>query len=115
MSKYSIAFEKDGSRVQGSFLLLGCAVLGPFWLAGQAMWIPAAIYLISCIVTGGTAAFVLPFLSAFLVRKWYLSQGWREAAVVDQDSMDDNTRIILSGLGVMSLGCLAFMAFLWAV
>ena len=111
--KYSIAFQKESQRVQASFLMLGCFLLGPFWLVAHAMWMPSLIYLLIVVFTGGAGAFILPFFASALVSRWYLSQGWESVAPVEvRKDPNDHSTIILAGIGIMSAACLAFMAFL---
>jgi hypothetical protein len=112
----TIAFEKDGKVVQGSWFLLGCFLLGPLWLAFQAMWMPALIYLLAVVFTGGIGVFIMPFAAAVLVEKWYTSQGWKETAPTQKtrkpSDPEDVSGVIFAGIGVMTIACLAFAGWL---
>lgn len=123
-----IGFEKGDRRVRGSWLLLGCFLLGPLWLVLHRMWMPALIYLLIAIFTGGIGIFLLPFFCAALCRSWYVGQGWKELGeedlgvpvkapvrVVEERREFGEAGLVLWGLGVMSLMMLGFMAFCWWV
>lgn len=75
---YTLVFAKDDKRVAVSYPLLGSFLLGPVWLLISMALMPALIYFLICLATGGLAWVVLPFFTPALCRRWYESQGWTE-------------------------------------
>jgi hypothetical protein len=107
MSNYTMRFEKEDRAAQGTFLLLGTFLAGPFWLLGQRLWMPGLLYFIGLLATFGMGWLFMPFLSGWIVRAWYESQGYRRVPVVEAARGREpisTEGIILATLGVMVVG-----------
>lgn len=112
--------------------VLGVLLFGPIYIGLRGAWVAALGYTVVTVFTVGLFWLVLPFLVTGIFRRHYLSLGWTELKPepkperkkwkirwpkFDGDAVaQDSSRVLLGGMGVLSLIAVAFMAWMkWAL